>query len=141
MLHDTMASESKTRDRAMVNSPISIPLTLSLSRNPSDLVKTQAVAAAALRIEQYINSQMDLDYIREFDFAALAVELSMDPDRVCGLLSKLAGSEIAITVCNPQKRPKTPAPGRARSAGGIGSQTAAAPSRNESVPIASEVRR
>ena len=58
----------------MVNSPISIPLTVSPSRNPSALVKTQAIAAAALRIEQYINSQMDQDYIREFDFAALAVE-------------------------------------------------------------------
>ena len=116
----------------MVNSPISIPLTVSPSRNPSALVKTQAIAAAALRIEQYINSQMDQDYIREFDFAALAVELSMDRDRVCGLLSKLAGNEIAITICNPQKRPKMPVPGRARNSGCKGSQT---------VSIASEVRR
>jgi hypothetical protein len=125
----------------MVNSPISIPLTPSLSRNPSDLVKTQAIAAAALRIEHYINSQMDRDYIREFDFAALAVELSMDQDRVCGLLSKLAGNEIAITICNPQKRPKAPRPGRARSSGGQDGQTTDAPSWNESVSTASEVRR
>ena len=140
MLLDMMQSVQNMKS-TMVNSPISIPLTVSPCRNPSALVKTQAIAAAALRIEQYINSQMGQDYIREFDFAALAVELSMDRDRVCGLLSKLAGNEIAITICNPQKRPKTPAPGRARNAAGKGSQAPAAPSWHESVSIASEGRR
>ena len=101
----------------MVNSPISIPLALSQSRKPSDLAKTQAIAADALKIERYINSLMDKTYIREFDFSALAVDLSMDQERVCALLSKLAGDENAITVCNPQKRPRTPAPGRATSRG------------------------
>jgi hypothetical protein len=97
----------------MVSSPISIPLAASPSRNPSDLAKTQAIAADALKIEQYINSRMDKEYIREFDFATLAVDLSLDRGRVCALLSKLAGQENAITVCNPQKRPRTPAVGRA----------------------------
>src|SRR5438132_13665719 len=97
----------------MVNSPISIRLAPSQSRKPSDLVKTQAVAADALKIEHYINSRMDKDYIREFDFSALAVDLSLDQDRVRDLLGKLAGNENTVTVCNPQKRPKTPAPGRA----------------------------
>jgi hypothetical protein len=99
----------------MVNSPISIPLAPSQSRKPSDLVKTQAIAADALRIEHYINSRMDKEYIREFDFSALAGELSMDQDRVGALLSKLACNEKTITICNPQKKPKTPAPGRVQS--------------------------
>ncbi len=97
----------------MVNSPISIPLAASQSRKPSDLVKTQALAADALKIECYINSRMDQDYIREFDFAMLAVELSLDRERIGALLSKLAGQGNAITVCNPQQRPKTPASKRA----------------------------
>src|SRR2546427_7640858 len=97
----------------MVNSPISIPLAASQSRKPCDLVKTQALAADALKIEYYINSRMDQEYVREFDFATLAVELSMDRELIGALLSKLAGPENAITVCNPQKRPKTPASGRA----------------------------
>jgi hypothetical protein len=105
----------------MVNSPISIPLALSQCRKPSDLVKTQAIAADAVKIEHYINSRMDKEYIREFDFSALAVELSLDRGRVCDLLNKLAGNEIAITVCNPQKRPKTPAPGRAKITSGASS--------------------
>jgi hypothetical protein len=99
----------------MVNSPISIPLPISQSRKPSDLVKTQAIAADALKIEHYINARMDKDYIREFDFATLAADLSIDRERVCTLLSKLAGHENAITVCNPQKRPRTPAAARATS--------------------------
>lgn len=99
----------------MVNSPISIPLSISQSRKPSDLAKTQASAAAALKIEHYINARMDNDYIREFDFAMLAAELSIDRERVCMLLSKLAGDENVITVCNPQKRPKAPAGARATS--------------------------
>src|SRR5256885_9105297 len=93
----------------MVNSPISIRLALSQSRTPGDLAKTQAIAADALKIEHYINSRMDKEYIREFDFSVLAGDLSLDQDRVRDLLSKLACSENAITVCNPQKRPKTPA--------------------------------
>jgi len=93
----------------MVNSPISIPLTLAQGREPSDLVKAQAIAADALKIERYVNSRMDKEFIREFDFAALAVDLSMDLSRVVALLGKLAGRENAITVCNPQKRPRTPA--------------------------------
>ena len=99
----------------MVNSPISIPLSVSQSRKPSDLVKTQASAADALKIEHYINARMEKDYIREFDFAMLAADLSIDRERVCTLLSKLAGHENAITVCNPQKRPKAPASARATS--------------------------
>ena len=99
----------------MVNCPISIPLPLSQSRKPSDLVKTQAIAADALKIEHYINSRMDEDYIREFDFATLAADLSIDRNRVGSLLSKLAGHENAITVCNPQKRPRTPAAARTTS--------------------------
>jgi hypothetical protein len=99
----------------MVNSPISIPLPISQSRKPSDLAKTQAIAADALKIERYINARMDKDYIREFDFAMLAAELSMDRERVYTLLSKLAGHENAITVCNPQKRPRTPVAARATS--------------------------
>lgn len=101
----------------MVNSPISIPLALSQSRKPSDLAKTQAIAADALKVERYINSRMDNEFIREFDFSALAVDLSMDQERVCALLSKLAGHENAITVCNPQKRPRTPVAERATSGG------------------------
>ncbi len=101
----------------MIDSPISIPLAASQSRKPSDLVKTQALAADALEVECYVNSRMDQEYVREFDFATLAVELSMDRERVNALLSKLAGQENAISVCNPQKRPKTPAPGRANRAG------------------------
>jgi hypothetical protein len=93
----------------MVNSPISIRLAPSQSRKPSDLVKTQAIAADALKIEHYINARMDKEYIREFNFSALAGDLSLDQDRVRDLLSKLAASESAITVCNPQKRPKTAA--------------------------------
>jgi len=97
----------------MVNSPISIPLLMSQSRKPSDLVKTQAIASDALKIEHYINSRMDKDYIQEFDFAMLAAELSIDRNRIGSLLSKLAGHENTITVCNPQKRPRTPAAARA----------------------------
>jgi len=111
----------------MVNSPISIPLALSQSRKPSDLAKTQAIAADALKIERYINSRMEKEYIHEFDFLVLAVDLSMDQERVCALLSKLAGHENAITVCNPQKRPKTPAPGRATSRGRSQSDTGVPP--------------
>jgi hypothetical protein len=99
----------------MVNSPISIPLALSQSRKPSDLVKIQAIAADAVRIERYINARMEADFIREFDFSAIAVDLSMDQERVRTLLSKLAGHENAITVCNPQKRPRAPATGRVTS--------------------------
>jgi hypothetical protein len=99
----------------MVNSPISIRLAPSQSRKPSDLAKTQAIAADALKIEHYINSRMDKEYIREFDFSALAGDLSLDQDRVRDLLSKLACNENTITICNPQKRPKMPAPGRATS--------------------------
>lgn|SRR6185369_5082594 len=99
----------------MVNCPISIPLPPSQSRKPSDLVKTQAIAADALKIEHYINARMDKDYIREFDFATLAADLSIDRNRVGSLLSKLAGHENAITVCNPQKRPRTPTAARAAS--------------------------
>jgi len=99
----------------MINSPISIPLALSPSRKPSDLVKTQAIAADALRIERYINSRMDKEFMREFEFAALAADLSMDLSRVVAILGRLAGPENVITVCNPQKRPRTPAPGRATS--------------------------
>ena len=99
----------------MVNSTISIPLPNSQSRKPSDLVKTQAIAADALKIEHYINARMDKDYIREFDFATLAADLSIDRERVCTLLSKLAGYENVITVCNPQKRRRTLAAARATS--------------------------
>ena len=99
----------------MVNSPISIRLVPSPSRQPSDLAKTQAIAADALKIEHYINARMDKDYIREFDFATLAADLSIDREQVCTLLSKLACCENAITVCNPQKRPRTPAAARATS--------------------------
>src|SRR4051794_16408189 len=98
---------------SMVNSPISIPLALMQSRKPSDLFKTQAIAADALRIERHINSRMDNEYIRDFDFATLAVDLSMDQERVFALLSKLAGNEKAITVCNPQRKPRTPVTRRA----------------------------
>ena len=101
----------------MVNAPISIPLAPSQSRKPSDLVKTQALAADALKIEQYINSRMDRDFIREFDFTALAVDLSLDRKTVCDLLSKLAGNDNAITICNPQKRPRTTSAGRAKVTG------------------------
>ena len=120
----------------MVNSPISIPLALSQSRKPSDLVKTQAIAADALKIEQYINSRMDKEYIREFDFAALAADLSMDRERVCTLLSKLAGHENAITVCNPQKRPRTPA--AATSDKRVRSRSADVPAWIAPISIASE---
>jgi len=99
----------------MVNSPISIPLAPSQSRKPSDLVKTQAIAADALKIERYINARMDKEYIQEFDFSALAEGLSLGQERVRELLSKLACSESAITICNPQKRPKSPPLGRATS--------------------------
>ena len=109
----------------MVNSPIGIRLAPSQGRTPSDLVKTQAIAADALKIEHYINSRMIKEYIREFDFAALAADLSIDQGRVCDLLSKLAGNENAITICNPQKRPKTPAAGRTTSRGNNQSEAAA----------------
>src|SRR4051812_26427843 len=92
----------------MVNSPISIPLAASLSRKPSDLVKTQALAAYALKIERYINSRMDQAYIREFDFATLAVELAMGRERIGALLSKLAGQEmqsLSVTLKNDRSRP------------------------------------
>src|SRR4029078_6520732 len=98
---------------SMVNSPISIPLAPSQSRKPSDLVKTQAIAADDLKIERYINARMDKEYIQEFDFSALAAGLSLGQDRVRELLTKFACSDSAITICNPQKRPKPPAPGRA----------------------------
>lgn len=91
----------------MVNAPISIPLTIPQSRKPSDLVKTQAIAADAVKIERYINSRMDQQYIQEFEFDALATALSLDQDRVRDLLNKLDGNEKTITICNPQKRPKT----------------------------------
>ncbi len=124
----------------MVNSPIGIRLSPSSSRQPSDLVKTQAIAADALKIEHYINSRMNKEYIREFDFSVLAMELSIDRDRVCALLSKLAGNENAIAICNPQKRPKTPAAGPAKIAGSECNQSdAAAPVWIESHSIASEV--
>lgn len=97
----------------MINSPIRIPLALSQSRTPSDLVKVQAIAADALKIERYINVRMEADFIREFVFSALAADLSMDQERVRSLLSKLAGHNNSITVCNPQKRPRTPVTGRA----------------------------
>lgn len=97
----------------MINSPIRIPLALSQSRTPSDLVKVQAIAADALKIERYINARMETAFIREFDFSAIAADLSMDQERVLSSLSKLAGDNNAITVCNLQKRPKTPATGRA----------------------------
>jgi len=121
----------------MVNSPISIPLPLSQSRKPSDLVKTQAIAADALKIEHYINSRMDKDYIREFDFATLAADLSIDQGRVSSLLSKLAGQENVIAVCNPQKRPRTPAAARATSRES-GQSVAVAPSWIAPTPVASE---
>jgi len=121
----------------MVNSPISSPLALLQSRKPIDLAKTQAIAADALKIEHYINSRMDKDFIREFDFSALAVDLSMDLDRVGALLGKLAGNENAITVCNPQKRPRTPALGRATSRGSSHSDVGA-PAWTEPSAIASE---
>jgi len=124
----------------MVNSPISIPLALSQSRKPSDLVKTQAIAADALKIEHYINSRMDEEHIRAFDFSALATDLSMDRDRVGTLLGKLAGNENAITICNPQKRPRTPAAGRAGSRRSNQSD-AGAPAWIEPHSIASEVSR
>jgi len=121
----------------MVNSPISIPLALSQSRKPSDLAKTQAIAADALKIEHYINSRMDKDFIREFDFTALALDLSIDRERVASLLGKLAGCENAITVCNPQKRPRTPALRRATGSGSTQS-AAGAPAWIESSALASE---
>ena len=121
----------------MVNSPISIPLALSQSRKPSDLAKTQAIAADALKIERYINSRMDKEFIREFDFSALAVDLSMDQERVAALLGKLAGHENAITVCNPQKRPRTPPAGRATDRGSSHSD-AGSPAWIEPSSIASE---
>src|SRR4051794_16792266 len=93
----------------MVNSPISIPLSIPQSRTPSELIKSQAIAAEALKIEHYINARMDKDHVREFDFTILATDLSIDRERVCTLLGKLAGDEHAITVCNPQKRPRTSA--------------------------------
>jgi hypothetical protein len=121
----------------MVNSPISIPLAPSQSRKPSDLAKTQAIAADALKIERYINARMEKDFIREFDFSALAADLSMDPERVRSLLSKLAGHESAITVCNPQKRPRTPAAPRATSGASSRSNTGV-PAWIEPSSIASE---
>src|SRR5258708_1288784 len=125
----------------MVNSPIRIPLTVSQSRTPSDLVKTQAIAADALKIEHYINSRMDKEYIREFDFSALAAELSINQERVHALLSKLAGNDNAVAVCNPQKRPTTPAPGRAKIASGASIKVPADASVwTELNAIASEVR-
>jgi hypothetical protein len=108
----------------MVNAPISIPLPLSQSRLASDLAKTQALAADALKIEHYINSRMDQEYIREFDFLALAMELSLDHQRVSDLLSKLAGNASAITICNPRHRPRTPAASRAKTAAGQSTSTA-----------------
>ena len=124
----------------MVNSPISIRLAHSQSRRPSDLAKTQAIAADALKIEHYINSRMDREYIREFDFSVLAVDLSLDQDRVRDLLGKLAGNENTVTVCNPQKRPKTPAPGRATNRGSSQSD-AGVPTWIEPNPSVSEVSR
>jgi hypothetical protein len=92
----------------MVNAPISIPLSISKSRQPSDLIKSQALAAAAVKIERYINSKMDAQYIQEFDFATIAAALAMDLDRVRDLLIQLDGNGEGITICNPQKRPKPP---------------------------------
>jgi len=124
----------------MVNSPIGIRLAPSPSRQPSDLVKTQAIAADALKIEHYINSRMDKEYVREFDFSALAAELSIDRHRVCALLSQLACNENAITICNPQKRPKTSAAGRPKIAGSESNQSdVAAPAWIEPYSLASEV--
>jgi len=99
----------------MVSSPICIRLALSQSRKPSDLAKTQAIAADALKIERYINSCMEKEFIRTFDFAMLAVELSMDQGRVLELLSTMACNDDAIAICNLQKRPRTPAAGAASS--------------------------
>ena len=96
----------------MVTSPISIPLVLSQSRKPVDLAKVQSIAADAIKIERYINSRMDKEFVREFDFGTLATDLSMDQARVAALLGKLAGHPNTISVCNPQKRPKTSAAGR-----------------------------
>ena len=121
----------------MVNSPISIPLSVSQSRKPSDLAKTQASAADALKIEHYINARMGNDYIREFDFTMLAADLSLDRERVYTLLSKFAGHENAITVCNPQKRPKAAAGARATSSRSSQAD-AAAPAWMAPISIASE---
>jgi len=107
----------------MINSPISIPLALSQGRTSSDLAKTQAIAADALKIERYVNSRMDQEFIREFDFATLAADLSIDLHRVGALLSKLASRENTLTVCNPQKRPRTSAPRRATSSSHSGAAT------------------
>jgi hypothetical protein len=121
----------------MVNSPISIPLSISQSRKPSDLAKAQASAADALKIEHYINARMNNDYTREFDFAMLAADLSIDRERVHTLLSKFAGHENAITVCNPQKRPKATAAASATSRKGSPADTAA-PAWIAPISIASE---
>jgi len=105
----------------MVNSPISIPLAISQSRKPSDLFKAQALAADALKIERYINSQMNQEYIRQFDFSALAQALSLDQERVQGLLNRLASNSSEITVRNPNNKPRTPGAlqnGRTESEGG-----------------------
>jgi hypothetical protein len=96
----------------MVTSPISIPLLLSQSLKPRDLAKVQSIAADAIKIERYINSRMDKEFVREFDFDTLATDLSMDQARVAELLGKYAGHPNTISVCNPQKRPKKPAAGR-----------------------------
>lgn len=92
----------------MVNAPISIPLAISHSRTPGDLFKAQSLAADALKIERYINSQMAKEYIRQFDFAALAQSLSLDVQRVQSLLHKLSAGNQEITVRNLMNRPKTP---------------------------------
>jgi hypothetical protein len=121
----------------VVNSPISIPLALSQSRKPSDLIKIQAIAADALKIERYINSKMETDFIRQFEFTALAADLSMNQERVQTLLSKYAGLDHAIVVCNPQKRPKTPPTGPV--IGGANSRSSAGvPAMVETTPIATD---
>ena len=102
----------------MITSPISIPLGLSQSRKPGDLAKVQSIAADAIKLERYINSRMDTEFVHEFDFATLALDLSMDQARVAALLGKLGERPNTISVCNPQKRPKTSAAGHATVPGG-----------------------
>jgi hypothetical protein len=92
----------------VVNAPISIPLAISPSRKPSDLIHAQALAADALKIERYINAEMKDQYIRDFDLSALSQQLSLDQERVHALLNKLASNGKELTVRNPLNRPKTP---------------------------------
>jgi hypothetical protein len=92
----------------MVNAPISIPLAITQSRKPSDLFQAQSLAADALKIERYINSQMAREYIRQFDFSTLAQALALDQQRVQALLNRLAEGSQELTVRNPNNKPKTP---------------------------------